>query len=171
MDNEYRKSTTDKLLDGLLKLCEVISVGLLVILVTCTVLQVFCRFILGSALVWSEEVSRFAGIWMVILSTAIAIQKRSHMTIDLLTGKLSEKIQRFCKAFSDLVILLVCVCMMYFGAIMTSMFMGTPAPATHVSMGLIYAGVVAGWVCSTIAAGAVFVKSLQEALGKGGANA
>lgn len=156
------KSTIDNLTDGLLKVCEVISVALLVILVICTVLQVFFRFVLNNALVWSEEVSRFAGIWMVILSTAIAIHKRSHMTIDLFTGRLTEFGQNICKSLSDLVILLVCICMLWFGGVMVSMFSNTPAPATRISMGIIYAGIVVGWFCSTLIALITFVRGLKN---------
>lgn len=156
------KNIMDTAIDGLLKICEVISVALLVILVVCTVLQVFFRFVLNNALVWSEEVSRFAGIWMVILSTAIAIHKRSHMTIDLFTGKLPQIAQNICKSVSDFVILMVCVCMLWYGSVMVTMFSGTPAPATRVSMGIIYAGIVVGWVCSTLVALFTFIKGLKD---------
>lgn len=156
------KRILDNLANYLVKICEAISVGLLVVLVVCTIMQVFCRFILHSALVWSEEVSRFAGIWMVILSTSIAIQKRSHMTIDLLIVHLPNVVVRILKAVSDLIILFVCVCMLLFGNVMVSKFTGTPAPATHISMSVIYAGVSVGWVCNTIIALIEFVNSVRE---------
>lgn len=162
MEKSNMKNIVDRLTEGLLKVCEIVSVTLMVILVTCTVLQVFCRFILNNALVWSEEVSRFAGIWMVVLSTAIAIHKRSHMTIDIVTGKFSLKGQNICRTVADFIIMLVCVCMIRFGAVMITMFAGTPAPATHLSMGIVYAGVIVGWVCSLLIALVTFVKSFTE---------
>ena len=162
MEECSKKNIVDRLTDGLLKVCEVVIVTFLVILVVCTVLQVFCRFVLNNALVWSEEVSRFAGIWMVVLSTAIAIHKRSHMTIDLVTGKFSPLGQKICRVIADFVILLMCTCMLWFGGVMITMFSGTPAPATHLSMGVVYTGVIIGWICSTLIALLMFVKSVME---------
>ena len=149
---EKATALSDKFLNAMLKVCEVISVALLVLLVVCTILQVFCRFVLRDALVWSEEVSRFAGIWMVVLSTAIAINSRAHMTIDLVTSRFSKRIQKILQLISDTIILVVCICMLYFGFVMAQKFVGTPAPATRVSMGIIYAGVAIAWICNVAAA-------------------
>lgn len=163
---ERTTTGTDKCINAMLLICERISVVLLVILVICTLLQVFCRFVLRDALVWSEEISRFAGIWMVILSTSIAINTRAHMTIDLATSKFSERIQMVLQLISDVVILMVCVVMLYFGFVMAKKFVGTPAPATRISMGVIYAGVGVGWVCNVFVAAAKLWESMKQLTGR-----
>jgi TRAP-type C4-dicarboxylate transport system permease small subunit len=53
--------------------------------------QVFSRYILQSPSSVSEEVSRFLLIWLGILGAAYCYQRDSHLSLDLLSNKLSPK--------------------------------------------------------------------------------
>ena len=61
--------------------------------------QVIGRYVLGSSLIWSEELTRLLHIWMIMLATI----KAGHMRIDLFAGRLSSKLQLAARMFSAFV--------------------------------------------------------------------
>ena len=58
------------------------------------VLQVTCRYVLGSPLVWSEELSRYLYIWVCYLGAPVAMRRGSHIAITLLVDQLPPKVVR-----------------------------------------------------------------------------
>ena len=152
MNDKTSGNAIDKFINVICKICEVICVGIVVAIVSVTLLQVFCRFVLKSPLVWCEEFCRYAGIWLVMLSTALAIHKRSHMVIDIVVEKLPALTQRILVAFSDVLILGISVYMTFAQYTLTEKFFGTPSAAMRIPMGIVYTGVLVGWVCCIIVA-------------------
>ncbi|WP_379561332.1 TRAP transporter small permease [Psychromarinibacter halotolerans] len=57
---------------------------LLVAIVTLTVLQVVFRFVLGSPLVWSEELARLAVLWMTFVGAIVCCWDGSHLRVSQL---------------------------------------------------------------------------------------
>ena len=71
---------------GFLKLCfanfeEWTSAFLVGLMIVCLIIQVFIRFIFGSALAWTEELSRYAFIWAVYVGAALCVKRRIHVRI------------------------------------------------------------------------------------------
>ena len=69
-----------------LKLClanfeEWTSAFLVGLMIVCLIIQVFIRFIFGSALAWTEELSRYAFIWAVYVGAALCVKRRIHVRI------------------------------------------------------------------------------------------
>jgi TRAP-type C4-dicarboxylate transport system permease small subunit len=57
-------------------------VGIMFIaVVILTIIQVFCRFVLDSPLVWSEELARFILVWMTMLGSSVLCYEKSHLSI------------------------------------------------------------------------------------------
>ncbi|MBW2305376.1 MAG: TRAP transporter small permease [Deltaproteobacteria bacterium] len=54
---------------------------LMVVLVVCLGLQVFFRYVLEAALTWSEELSRFAFIWVIYVGASMAAKDRQHIRV------------------------------------------------------------------------------------------
>lgn len=75
------------------KLTNALLVALLVVLTTSTTLQVITRFITKSPLVWTEEVSRMAFIWMTLLGATLATKHNEHLSLDLLQGRLPKGLE------------------------------------------------------------------------------
>ena len=67
-----------KLYDNLEEYACATFVGVMII---CLALQVIMRFIFGSALAWTEELSRFAFLWSVYVGAAYAGKKGGHVRI------------------------------------------------------------------------------------------
>ena len=150
----------EKAIDKLVKAIFFICVVLLFIVVSVTTAQVIARSIFKGAIVWAEEVARYAGIWFVMLSTAIAILRRSHMVIDLVTNLLPKRVQLILVALSDLIILFVSGYMCYSQVLLMNKFFNVATPALRMPMGILRA---VGWAISTVIALYMFVKSVKVA--------
>jgi C4-dicarboxylate transporter DctM subunit len=57
-------------------------------------LQVFCRYILNSALSWPEEAAKFAFAWFVFLGAALVTRRAGHIVIDMLPRNLGPRALR-----------------------------------------------------------------------------
>lgn len=54
-------------------------------------LQVISRYVFNMSLIWTEEVSLFAVVWLAYIGASLAVIKRKHLRIDLLVMHLSPK--------------------------------------------------------------------------------
>lgn len=54
---------------------------LMVLMVSCLGAQVFFRFVLNASLTWSEELSRFAFIWLVYMGAVLGAKERIHIRV------------------------------------------------------------------------------------------
>lgn len=61
--------------------------------------QVFSRYILGFTASWTEEIARFANVWITMLGACAAIRLRAHISLDytetFLTGNWKKAVQIF----------------------------------------------------------------------------
>ena len=58
------------------------------------VLQVTCRYVLGSPLVWSEELARYLYIWACYLGAPVALRRGNHIAIRLFVDYLPPRAVR-----------------------------------------------------------------------------
>ena len=56
---------------------------------------VFCRYILGDALTWTEEASRYLMIWLGFLATGLALREGGHVAVDTFLNRLTGRARRF----------------------------------------------------------------------------
>ena len=57
--------------------------------------QVFSRYVdFVPRFLWTEEVSRFCFIWVVLLGAAVAVREGTHFTIDVLPQSMPGWLQR-----------------------------------------------------------------------------
>ena len=76
----------------MIRLIEVLSVTIFVIMMGAMIMQVIFRYLLNSPIVWIEEFARFMFIWMIYLGVIISMEQgllhRVNYFIDLLPKKL-----------------------------------------------------------------------------------
>ena len=73
------------------KIMEWTVVVLLSIMLTSVLWGVLTRYIFADQSSWTDELARFALIWVSILGAAYVSGKKAHITIDLLPKRTSEK--------------------------------------------------------------------------------
>ena len=97
-----------------------VCVGLLAVIFVIMVLQVTCRYVLGSPLVWSEELARYLYIWVCFLGAPVALRRGNHIAITLFVDLLPRKLARAISVFWHLVAFLFLVELAIQGAILTA---------------------------------------------------
>lgn len=72
-----------------------IMTGLVMILTVVVSYQVFSRYVgFVPRFIWTEEISRFCFIWVVLLGAAVAVREGTHFTIDVLPQSMPTWLQR-----------------------------------------------------------------------------
>jgi len=74
-----------------------------------TISQVFFRFVLGSPLIWSEELARFLLIWMTMLGSAVLSYDDSHLAVTAFIERLSPKARLIFDVLNKLIIVFMLI--------------------------------------------------------------
>ncbi len=72
---------------------ETVVVLLMAVMVGTIILQVYCRFVLGNPLSWSEELARYAFVWITFLGAAVAYRHGSHIIVETVVVLLPQRAQ------------------------------------------------------------------------------
>jgi len=81
----------DRFLDKILAVLAVLS-GLLLLFITFAIFYtIFVRFLDISGPVWAIQFTEYALLWMTLLGTAWVLKKQRHVSVDLLTSRLSAQ--------------------------------------------------------------------------------
>lgn len=84
----------------------VVVVFLLVVMLVTTSAGVFWRYILNSALSWSEELGRYLLVWVSFLGAALATYRGAHIGIQAFLNLLPSALQRWIGRVVDALIIL-----------------------------------------------------------------
>jgi C4-dicarboxylate transporter DctM subunit len=93
--SQTRRAMTVRIADMLDVAVECVAASMLVATVAIALLQVFCRYILNSALSWPEEAAKFAFAWFVFLGAAMITRRAQHIVIDILPRSLGPQALRY----------------------------------------------------------------------------
>lgn len=69
--------------ERILQIGRAIGIAAIAIMVAVTILQVFCRYVLGQALPWPDEAARFCMLWMAGLMAPTALRRGGFVAIDI----------------------------------------------------------------------------------------
>ena len=127
-------------------------------------LQVVCRYLLGAALTWSEEFSRYGLVWITFLGGSVAVKRGAHMGVEALLNALSPQVRKKVQ-------LLTLLCVMGFLMIATikggqlALFnMQQHSPAMGVPMGVVYFAIPTGCLIMLIHALEELIALLRRSL-------
>jgi C4-dicarboxylate transporter DctQ subunit len=87
---------------------EVLGGVLMALIFVCATFQVLNRFILHFSAPWTEEVCRYAFIWIALLGIANGVKRGTHLNVNLIDGVLSPK----AKLILELLLDIVCLALM-----------------------------------------------------------
>ena len=133
----------DKAAAAYCKLLELLLVGLLAAMVVMVFGNVVLRYGFNSGITFSEELSRWAFVWMTFLGAIVALKDNGHLGTDMLVGRLSTAGKKVCLAIAETG-MLCCTWLLFTGSLaQTKISWEVEAPVTGWSMAwLPIAGVV-----------------------------
>ena len=108
--------------------------GWLVILVF---LQVFNRFLLNSALAWSEEIANYTMMWIALLGASMLMRNRGHMAVNNLLDASKGTVKTVMTAIS-VVLQAIFLCSWIYGCVVfLPTVKGMRSPATRLPMEIV----------------------------------
>ena len=106
----------DKATTAYCKLLELLLVGLLAVMVVMVFGNVVLRYAFNSGITVSEELSRWAFVWMTFLGAIVALKENGHLGTDLLIGRLGPTGKKVCLAIAE-TLMLACAWLLFSGSL------------------------------------------------------
>lgn len=131
----------EKLFQSTMSLIEKLLMIIFILLVVDVSWQVFSRFVIGQSSSFTEELARFALIWLTVLGAAYLNGKQAHLSISVFLQKLSPEKQRARKIIIELFMLIFALIIMVIGGInlvYITLHLGQTSSALQVPLGLVY---------------------------------
>lgn len=120
---------------------ETVVALLMAVMVATIVLQVFCRFVLGNPLSWSEELARYVFVWITFLGAAIAYRHGGHIVVESAVVLLPRRVQVSLAWVVDLLMSAALVVLLVQGLRIVEVNSNVQATMLEVPMSWIYASV------------------------------
>ena len=128
----------NKLLNGYCRLLEVTVVAALAVMVVLVFGNVVLRYGFNSGITVSEELSRWAFVWMTFLGAIIAVKEGGHLGTDMLVSRLGPTGKKICLALAESLMLYCCWLIFQGSLAQTQINLDVEAPVTGWSMGWVY---------------------------------
>lgn len=133
------KKVWDKLLLYVNRAIEIFTAFLLIVMVVLVFIQIVSRVIYGSSFAWTEEIARFAMIWITFLGAAIAFKYGAHIGIDVFVRRLPRLPDKVVGVFASLMSAIFFIVLAYQGWKLMGASQMQTTPALRLSMSHVYA--------------------------------
>lgn len=140
--NVFQK--VQSLFDIAVSICLIVMIGVVF-------LQTFCRFVIFYSLPWSEELSRYLFVAIIVLGANLAITRKMFVRIEIIDNYVKGSAatalllaRKFVAIFVNTVFVYGSYQLMHIGSYQTSPAMGIP-------MDLLYAVILVGYLMNVLA--------------------
>ena len=124
------------------RVIEILLIGIFGLLVIDVLGQVISRKILGQSFTFTEELARFALIWLTILGAAYLNGQREHLAMDFWLNKLPPDKRMARLRIIELVMAAFALVVMVIGGgnlVYTTLRLGQTSAAMNIPLGFVYA--------------------------------
>lgn len=122
-------------------LCEIVIFSMTIVVL----LQVFFRYVLGDALSWSEELSRFLMVWLTFLAAPVAYLEKGHVALDFLTAKWRGRPKQILSLILQILSSILIVIILWKSWAMFERGLSIKAASLPISMAFVYAAIPCGF--------------------------
>lgn len=141
-------------------LVGVVSLGCMTVI---TIIAVFWRYMLNSALPWPEEMTRYFFILATYMGISVVMESDEHLKMEVLATILGKSVERLLK------VVYLAVCLVFFGCLVLLSWdmmqkvhrLGQSAVAFPFPLWIVWAGMVISFVLTTIQAARRLVLALK----------
>ncbi len=133
-----------KVIDKIIEIMCTLIMGYMVLAVCW---QVITRFVLKNPSTTTEEILRYLLVWTTMVGGAYAYGRRKHLSINMLTKKLSPRGRKILDIGVQLVVIAFCVVVMILGDLrLVETTFNQISSALHLPMPYVYASILVGGV-------------------------
>jgi TRAP-type C4-dicarboxylate transport system permease small subunit len=132
----------EKLQDISEKITKHLMFYIMAVLIIAVFLQVFARVFVLVPMVWTEELARYAFVWMVFLGASIGVKKHTHFSLTFIIDKFPAFLKKFINIFITSLIFIAIIVMLIQGTRYT-LFTGLKSSAPHlgISMAFVFSAI------------------------------
>lgn len=138
--------------NALQRLLEIVMVLCLVVMFVMVLGNVVLRLVFNTGIDLSEEIPRFAFVWLTFLGAIVGMRRRAHLGVDILVQALPVLGRRVCWGLSQAIMLVCCAYIVYGTWLQHDIIKGNASPVAQLSMlwvfGVSYlTGTAIGLIC------------------------
>lgn len=123
---------------------ETALVILLLAMVAIGGLQIFNRFVLNLSLSWSEELQRYAHIWLVFLAIPVAYRRCVHIGMNMLVDRLAPRVQSALRLACEVLWLAFGGCVAWYAWVIMAVAQNQTSSGLGITMDWVYLAQVVG---------------------------
>jgi TRAP-type C4-dicarboxylate transport system permease small subunit len=105
----------DRLVDGLGAVAKYVMLAMTACIFAIILFTVVTRYVFGFVVSWSEEVPRYLLVWISLLGTALAVDRKEHIGFDAIFKRLPPRGQRVLDTVLNAGMAFVALVMLYYG--------------------------------------------------------
>ena len=120
--------------DALTRALEVVMVICMVVMLVMVFGNVMLRLFLNTGIDLSEEIPRFAFVWMTFLGAIVGMRRRAHLGVDILVQVLPVFGRKVCWGISQAIMLVCCLYIVYGTWLQHDIIKGNASPVAQLSM-------------------------------------
>jgi len=151
-----------RILNFMEKLIQVACQLFLALIVVVIFYAVVMRYIFYRPPAWSEELSRFTFIWMIMMSAVLVTREQSHINISFFIDLLPRKIKWIILNLIRLLMIGFCWIMIQQGLKIYPIVAQAASPSFGISMGWLYLSIPVGGVLMGIYIVEAMVRSVVD---------
>jgi TRAP-type C4-dicarboxylate transport system permease small subunit len=155
MNEQPRKSIVERVQMILYRVEDSILVGLLLLMITMAVLQIFLRNLFHTGIVWSDILVRILVLWVGLAGAMVASRQGNHINIDIIDRFLPERAKVVVNFVVELFTASICAVVAYYSLQFVQM--------EFADGGMAFAKVPA-WLCEAIIPFAFVVIAIRYVL-------
>lgn len=137
----------------------------LAIMMSVIMLQTLTRYVIFYSLPWSEELSRYLFVFVIMIGLTVAIREDMLISIDLIDRALSPKADKCLDAVRKTLALLVSVVIVVFCSRMFTIGKIQKSPAMGIPMIIMYGTIFVSYILSAISLGFKIIDNIREVMG------
>jgi TRAP-type C4-dicarboxylate transport system permease small subunit len=140
--------------DALTRVLEAVMVLCLAVMLVMVFGNVVLRLFFNTGIDLSEEIPRFAFVWMTFLGAIVGMRRRAHLGVDIVVQMLPSAGRRVCWGISQAVMLVCCIVIVYGTWLQHDIIKDNASPVAQMSMlwvfGVSYlTGTAIGLICAS----------------------
>lgn len=120
--------------DGVTRGLEAVMVLCLVVMLVMVFGNVVLRLFFNTGIDLSEEMPRFAFVWMTFLGAVVGMRRRAHLGVDMLVQALPLLGRKVCWGISQAIMLICCLYIVYGTWLQHDIIRGNASPVAQISM-------------------------------------
>ena len=129
----------EKVTTAVNKCVDWLSVVLFLVIFILALCQIFMRYVLNKPLVWSEELIRYAFVWICYLGWVLGTRNRSHIQITIFVNMLPNILHKIIDTLNSVILIVFSVYMIVYGVQMTKASTMLPAITIPITISFVYA--------------------------------